>query len=82
MPAGAPGALRASPVGVDAPESGREPLSKDPLLREPSVESRTLNMPCLPKEKRLSADRSAEFIVPTEDSVAAEIEAARVLDLR
>lgn len=81
MPAGAPGALPVSP-GVDDPESGRDPPSRDPVLREPSVESRTLNMPRLPKEKRPSADLRAVFIVPTDDSVAAEMEAARVLVLR
>lgn len=82
MPAGAPGARVTSPVGVVAPEPGREPLSKDPELRDPSVELRMLKMPLLPNEKRPRAERRAEFIVPTEDSVAAEMEAARVLDLR
>lgn len=84
MPAGAPGALP-SPFGVDAPEPGLEfePLSnEDPVLRDPRVESRTLNMPRLPNENRPSADRRAVFIVPTEDSVAAEMEAARVLVFR
>lgn len=84
MPAGAPGALPVlSPVGVEAPEPRLEPLSKEePVLREPSVESRMLNMPCLPKEKRPRADLRAVFIVPTEESVAAEMEAARVLVFR
>ena len=82
MPAGAPGA-RPSPLGVDVPEPPLEPVSKDdPVLRDPRVELRTLNTPFLAREKRPSAERSAVFIVPTEESVAAEIEAARVLVFR
>lgn len=74
-----------SPVGVEAPEPGRElePLSKDePVLRDPRVELRMLKTPFLPNENRPSAERRALFMVPTEDSVAAETEAARVLDFR
>lgn len=85
MPAGAPGARIPSPVGVVAPEPGRElePLSnEEPVLRDPRVELRMLKTPLLPNEKRPNAERRAEFIVPTDDSVAAEMEAARVLDLR
>ena len=81
MPAGAPTAP--APFGDEAPEPGSDPL--DPVSKllsdlDPSVELRTLNMPPLPKEKRLRADRMAVPIVPTEDSVAAEMDAARVLD--
>ena len=80
MPAGAPSALP-SPFGVDEPEPPLDPVSReDPVLRDPRVELRMLNTPLLPNEKRPSAERSAEFMVPTEDSVAADIEAARVLD--
>lgn len=85
IPAGAPGARTISPVGVDAPEprGELEPLSnEEPVLRDPSVELRMLKTPLFPNENRPSAERRAEFMVPTEDSVAAEIEAARVLDLR
>lgn len=85
MPGGAPGARATSPLGVEAPEPGREfeGLSRDdPVLRDPRVELRILNMPFLPNEKRLSAERRALFMVPTDDSVAAEMEAARVLDFR
>lgn len=82
MPAGAP-AAPPGPLGDDAPEPGRDPLEPVSKLLsdlDPSVELRTLNMPPLPKVKRLSADRIAVPMVPTEDSVAAEIDAARVLD--
>jgi hypothetical protein len=79
MPAGAPGALP-SPLGVEDPDPPLDPASKDdPVLRDPSVELRTLKTPFFAQEKRPSADRSAEFMVPTEESVAAEMEAARVL---
>jgi hypothetical protein len=79
MPAGAP----AAPPGLFAPDPGKEPLDPVSKLlsdRDPRVEFRTLNIPPLPKEKRPSADRIAVPIVPTDDSVAAEMEAARVLD--
>lgn len=72
-----------APLGDEAPEPGRDlldPVSKLLSDRDPSVEFRTLNIPPLPKEKRPSADRMAVPIVPTEDSVAADMEAARVLD--
>jgi hypothetical protein len=79
MPAGAPGAL-VSPVGVEAPDLPLELLSKDdPVLRDPSVELRTLKTPFLAHENRPSAERSAVFIVPTDESVAVDMEAARVL---
>jgi hypothetical protein len=82
IPAGAPSALP-SPLGVEAPEPPLEPTSKeDPVLRDPRVELRTLNTPFLLHEKRPSAERSAVFMVPTEESVAAEIDAARVLVFR
>ena len=69
MPAGAPGARIPSPVGVVAPEPGRElePLSnEEPVLRDPRVELRMLKTPLLPNEKRPNAERRAEFIVPTD----------------
>jgi hypothetical protein len=79
MPAGAPCALL-SPLGVVDPDLLLDPASNDdPVLRDPRVELRTLNTPFFAQEKRPSADLSAEFMVPTEESVAAEIEAARVL---
>lgn len=82
MPAGAPIARPTpGPFGVDVPDP--DPLSNDePVLREPSVEFRMLKTPLLPKEKRPKADFSAVFIVPTEESVAAEIEAALVVVFR
>ena len=82
IPAGAPTAPP-GPFGDDTPEPGRDPLDPVSKLlsdRDPCVEFRALNMPPLPKVKRLSADRMAVPMVPTEDSVAAEMEAARVLD--
>jgi hypothetical protein len=80
IPAGAPGALP-SPLGVEVPDPPLDPASKEePVLRDPRVELRTLKTPFLPQEKRPSADFKAVFMVPTEESVAAEMEAARVLD--
>lgn len=69
-------------IGVLVPDPGFSPPSNEPVLLDPRVELRTLNMPFLPKENRPSAERSALFIVPTEDSVAADMEAARVLVFR
>ena len=80
IPAGAPTAPP-GPFGDVAPE-GRDPLeSSSKLFKDlDPCELRTPNMPPLPKEKRLRADLIAVPMVPTEDSVAAEMEAARVLD--
>jgi hypothetical protein len=67
-------------VGVEAPDLPLELLSKeDPVLRDPNVELRMLKTPFFAQEKRPRAERSAVFIVPTEESVAADMEAARVL---
>ena len=83
MPAGASGALPGSKVGVLEPEPEPfEPESKELLLRDPRVEPLMLKRLFLPKLNLPIAERSAEFMVPTEDEVAAEMEAARVLDLR
>ena len=59
-----------------------DPVSKLLMLLDPSVDPRMLKRPFLPKEKRPRALRSAVFMVPTDDSVAADMDAARVLVLR
>ena len=70
-------------LSVHLPEPA-EPESKLPVLRVPSRELR-VDFATLksrpPPLKRLRAEK-ADAIVPTEESVAAETEAARVLDAR
>jgi hypothetical protein len=84
IPAGAPGARPGSKLaGVLVPEpEPLDPVSKLLRLREPRVEPLMLNRPFLLKLNLPSALLRAEFMVPTEDSVTAEMEAARVLVLR
>ena len=82
MPAGAPGARPDSPLrGAPVPDP-LDPVSKLLMLRDPRVDDLMLKRPFLVKLKRPRALRRAVFMVPTEDSVAADMEAARVLVLR